>query len=305
LFEAAGDRLMAAETLVEEARAFYLLDDPRTLLRALQALHLCEHLHLNQPDLMLRILIHTGIVYYKYGDWAKAIEFGDRALECVRQDPNLRLLARTHTILAGCHLQLGNHSTAVDHARRAYALFCRSVDPTDMARAENNLGFTYVRVGRFPDAERHLTRALELIEQDPTSGAFLRADVLCGLAELHLARNELEAAEARLAQASEVAEQRDERAGQAYVTHLTARLRLLRGEFHAADAAFAGAVALFETLGRTNRLAECHSEHARALERQGRMEEAIDHMRAAYEAVTAGPSKLAAAMLADVDSGAS
>jgi tetratricopeptide (TPR) repeat protein len=137
--------------------------------------------------------------------------------------------------------------------------------------------------GELDAAGVHLTRALELCDERGLEH-WGRSYVLCSLAELHIARGELDKAERRLRETLEVAIEHDERRQQAMASRLFGRLHLKRGDEAAADRAFAEAITIFGQLDMPEQMRDCHIEYAEALQAQDKLEQSIVHWRAAAEA---------------------
>jgi len=283
LFHQVRDQRMIAEALAQEACALFLCDDPRTLSRAVQAVDACEALRPVPTALHVRTLIHLAACYNRWEDPQRAVEAYERALDIARSEPNIRYLAMIHDGLGLTYQRLGRFSTALTHARRAHALYNGTMDVTDLVRAEHNLGFLLLRQGELDAAAAHLEQSLTLCDERGLA-RFLRGRILCSLSELHIERGELEPAETRLREALRVADENGERLYQATARHLLGRLHLRRGRPAAANEAFAAAIGIFEELELAERLSECHGEYAEALGSQGRLEDAIEHWRAATAA---------------------
>jgi len=280
LFQQARDLWQVAEALDREACALFLVDDPRAVPLALEALDTCEHLDPPQPALLVRILVHLGSFHYRARRWPRAAECYRRALEVAAEVPGIRQLAMIHDGLGQSYQRLGQFGTAIDHIRRAYSLYQSTGEVADLARAEHNLGAVLMRQGELVAAEPHLSRALELCDVHGIDRQG-RGYVLCSLAELHLAKDQLDRASERASEALAVATSLNERGHQATANRVLARVHLRRGERAEAEAAFSLAMATLEDLGQIEALCDCRIEYAEALEAQGRMAEALEHWRSA------------------------
>lgn len=283
LFERLGDTFMVVHVLEQEAVAMFLLEDPRTLTRTLDALERCERLDPPAPTLRASILNVLGNVHMRSRDWTNAARFFELGLQASHGVVSLRQAARLHDGLSAARQQLGDFAGALRSAERAFALYSVDADTMALVRAENNLGYVLLRQGEVDAAAPHLHRALELCEEHGLQRR-CRAEVLNSLGELHLARREPELAQRYLLRALEVAGSLDERDAQATAWHLLGRTSLLEGDGDAADQAFATAVELLRQLRLTDPLRECAVEYADLLHRQGRLEESIVYWRIAAAA---------------------
>jgi tetratricopeptide (TPR) repeat protein len=281
-FEEIGDPLLLTEALDQEATALFLVGDPRALSRALEALERCERLRPPVPGLQVRILLHLGSIYYQQGDWRNAARFYEEGLEASAAAPNPRHIAMMHDGLSVAYQQMGDFPAALAEARRAFTLYAMDRDERSLVRIEANLGYLLLQQGEIEAAEVHLRRSLELCEQRGLE-RWGRAIVLCPLAEVHLARGELDRAEALLAEAHAIATAGGERQVAAMARRLQARVHRFRGDHDQADRSFQQAIALFAELELPEWQRECLMEYAQALQERGELERAIVHWRAAAE----------------------
>lgn len=275
LLELSDDRAQLADVLNQIACALFLRDDSRALAVAYQALDVSEQLPPEQTELTVRTLIVLGMIFHRMQDWSRAIKCYRRALDTMEASPGIRNLALIHDHLSMSYQRLGRFGEALEHARRATRLYGSSLDPTDLFRAEHNLGETLLRQGEVQAARPHLERALALAEERELEHQ-VRGFALLSMAELHLASHEIDRAEARLAEARQLVERLGERGHQAAAWRLQGRLHVRRGEPELADSAFATAVRMFTELERPADVLDVLGEHAAALRRQGRLEEALD-----------------------------
>ncbi|HLH68407.1 MAG TPA: tetratricopeptide repeat protein [Candidatus Dormibacteraeota bacterium] len=281
-FEEIGDPLLLTEALDQEATALFLLDDPRALPRAVEALERCERLRPPVPALQVRILLHLGSIHYQQGDWRRAARCYEEGLELSAAAPNPRHIAMMHDGLSVAYQQMGDFPAALAQARRAFALYAMDRDERSLVRIEANLGYLLLRQGELEAAEAHLRRSLELCEQRGLDH-WGRAIVLCPLAEVHIARGELDQAEALLKEAHAIAAAGGERQVEAMARRLQGRVHLRRGALEAADRSFQQAIAILGELERPEWQRECLMEYAQALQERGELERSIVYWRAAAE----------------------
>lgn len=299
LFERAGDSWMLAHALVQESIALFLVEDPRTLPRALTALERCEALEPVDQALHASILNLLGNVYMRAHDWRNAGRFFEMGLEASGSLVSLREVARLHDGLSLAKQRLGDFGAALRLSERAFALYANESDPTTVIRAENNLGYVLLRQGQLDAAAAHLHRALELCERHDVH-RLLRAHVLDSVAELHLARGEAGEAEILLRRAIEAATSMHEPHSEATARHLLARALLQLGDEEGSDRSFADAIGLLQQLSLPERLRDCAQEYAELLYRRGRLEESIAYWRIAVAAgadATAGSQESAVLLM--------
>ena len=275
LFDLSDDRSQLADVLNQLACALFLCDDSRALAVAYQALDVSEQLRPAQTELTVRTLIVLGMIFHRMQDWSRAIRCYRRALETMEGSPGIRNLALIHDHLSLSYQRVGRFADALHHARKAARLYGASPDPTDLFRAEHNLGESLLRQGEVQAARPHLERALALANERELQHQ-VRGFALLSMAELHLACDELDRAEARLDEAQQLVERLGERSHQATAWRLRGRLHALRGEPESADRAFDTAARMFTKLERPADVLDVLAEHAAALRRQGRLEKALD-----------------------------
>ena len=283
LFESIGDSWMSAHVHVQEGMAMFLVEDPRTLPRAMDALERCERLEPPDPALHATVLNLLGNACMRANDWRSAARFFDMGLRACEDVVSLRQAARLHDGLSAAMQRLGDFGAALRSAERASALYAADSDTLSMIRAENNLGYVLLRQGELAAAATHLYRALELCDEHGVQ-RLGRAVVLNSIGELELARGDARAAETFLRQSVDVAIDMHERYAEASARHLLARAHLLLGDEAAADASFAAAVDLLQQLQLPERLRECAADYADLLHRRGLLEDSIAYWRIAAAA---------------------
>jgi tetratricopeptide (TPR) repeat protein len=296
LFERIGDSWMAAHALLQEGLAMFLVEDPRTLPRALEALDRCELLQPTDPALTASVFNLLGSIHMRRHDWRAAVRFFEMGLQACANVVSLRQVARLHDGLSTAYQRLGDFGAAVHSAERASALYATETDQRGLIRAENNLGYVLLRQGELGAAAAHLHRALALCDQHDVHRRF-RSKILNSIAELHLARNEPERAEHYLLRALEVAAEFEERDSEATAHQLLARARLALGDGAGADRSYAVALDMLQQLRLPERLRDCAMEYADLLHRRGRLEDSIGYWRIAATAgldTTAGSQEAAA-----------
>lgn len=295
LYEQAGDRLMTVEALDQEMGALGLMADPGALSVGLRALDL--GLRLNPPPvgLLVHILQVVGGIYGQQQQWDMAAKHFELGLQLASDEPNLRDVAKLHSGLGAAYQALGKATLGVDHARRAQRLFRASGDPMSAFIGEHNLGETLLRNGDLAAAANHFERALKVCkEHDLRRNS--RCLSLCSLAEVHLERGELDAAQRLLDEALSLAGDLDERMNEANGLRLLGRLRASQNRVDSAGRFYTKAIKIYEALDMPRRVHDCHVEHAKVLRNTGRLEESIVHWEAAAAAVSGAGNRVEPAM---------
>jgi len=148
-----------------------------------------------------------------------------------------------------------------------------------MARAENNLGLVLVKQGDLEAAERHISGALAIFDQEQTEQG--KSHVLLSMGELYLHREAVAQAEDYITQALALAERLGESMTAALALQFLGRLAARAGDDARTDQVFTQAIALLTSLRATERLAECHAQYAEILGARGEKDLAIEHWRQA------------------------
>ncbi len=296
LFDDLGDEWMAVECMDWEAAA--LGEDPASLDLAREALERCRSLDPIPVGLEARLLTRIAAKHLQRHEWEEAIESYDAALEVSRSLRDLDRMARLHDGLSDAYRQLGNLEQANRHAQRAIALHSVARDRTMLARSENNLGVLLIEQGRFDEAAGHLHRALELCADLGIEGG--RSHVVLSLAELAIARGDGDDARSFLAEARALARRQSEALTLAFAHQLAGRLSAAEGDDQACDRDYRQALKLMAETRAGERLVQCHSEYAAALEKRGDLARAAEQYRLAVEA---GRARRSSADSADLTGG--
>jgi tetratricopeptide (TPR) repeat protein len=280
LFERLGDAWMVAHVLDQEAIALFLIEDPRTLTVALDALERCERLEPPAPSLRASVLNLLGNIHLRSNDWRNAARFFELGLTASEELVSLRVAARLNDGLSLARQRLGDFSGALQAAERASALYAVDTDVVGLIRAENNLGYVLLRQGKLDPAGTHLYRALELCDEHDLQ-RIGRAYVLNSIGELHLARREPGLACTHLLRSLEIAMSQGERNAEATARHLLGSAYLQLDDEESAHTYFTTAIDLLEQLDVPERLRACATEYAELLYARGRLVESIAYWRIA------------------------
>lgn len=280
LFERSGDAWMMAHVMDQEAVALFLVEDPRTLSRALEALERCERLQPPAPALRASILSVLGGIHLRSHDWRNAARFYEMGLEAREGLVSLRQTARLHDGLSVARQRLGDFGASLHSAERASALYAADTDVAGLIRAENNVGYVLLRQGELDAASAHLHRALDLCDEHEFERRG-RAHVLNSIGELHLARGEPGVARTYLLRSMDAAQSMGERDSEATARHLLGSACIQLDDEEAAHGWFTSAIELLAHLDLPERLRACSTEYAELLCRRGRVEESIPYWRIA------------------------
>lgn len=287
-FDQAGDVLMTAECLGNEASAAYLMEDPSAISLAQGALAMCRSLNPVPPATESRLLMVVANVHFANNDWQAAIDKYEQAIAAADVVHDLHRLSLIYSGLSTAYQELGQYEQAGRLAQRALNIHQTLNDQLSLARSENNLGLLLVRAGDLSGARLHLERSQRLFEEAGVEVG--KANVFLTQAELALAQHDLAKADQLAHEAIELAARLSESATIAEAHYWLAKVADARGDEHAIDAEFAAA---FEALGQEpgrGRGARYHAMYAEMLEARGDLAEANRQLKLALAAAPPGRS---------------
>ena len=291
-FERQEDEQSAVDALDWEASAFGLLEDPKAIVLANQALERCRKLDPRPRQIEARILGHLANMFVVAQSWALAISHYEAAVEAASSVKDLLLLAKMHHGLGVAYQRLRRPATARQHLDKAQALYSIESDLSGVYRLENDLGNLLLQEGQIDSAERHFLNALAGAEELRVNRRG-RGFILANLGEVNLKKGRLDEARRYLNQALEVGEVLGERIVLAEVAVLFGRLEEMLGNARSADGHFLEAIGILNGLDMPNRLRDCHMEYAQVLEYRRDLHAAIRHLRLAAEVGQGAPARIA------------
>ena len=281
-FEQLGDNWMVVETLDWESSAMGLVEDPRAIPIALEALERCRKLEPRPAPTEARILGHIAGMYVTGHSWSQAMRYYEEAVEAAGNVKDLLQLAKMHHGIATVYQRMEQPAKARHHFDKALALYSIESDLSAVYRVENDLGELLLRQGLLDSAETHLRTALvgssELGIDRRGSGY-----ILGNLGEVSLKKGRLDQARRYLDQAMATGEQTGEQLVVANVHALRAQLEEKQGNTRQADKLFRAALRVLLALEMPDRVREFHMLHARVLEARGDWRAASKHWKAAAQ----------------------
>lgn len=281
-FEELGDELMAVEALDWEASAMGLVEDPRAIHRALEALERCRRLKPRPAPTEARILGHIAGMHVCAHSWAQAMRYYEAALEAAGAVKDILQLAKMHHGLGTVYQRMNQAARARHHLDKSLALYSIESDLSAVYRVENDIGELLMREGKLESAEAHLRKAL--VGSDELGiGRKGRGYIVSNLAELCLKEGKLDQAATYLRQAFDVGESTGEQLVIANAHMVSGDLAEAVGDRELADQHFRTALGIFERLEMPDRLRESHMRFAEVLEARADVASAARQWRAAAE----------------------
>ncbi len=281
-FERQQDEWLAVDTLDWEASALGLLEDPRAIAMANQALERCRKLDPRPPQLEARILGHIAGMYVVARSWNLAISHYEAAVGAASAIKDLLQMAKMHHGLGAAYQRLQQSTKARQHFDKALALYSIESELSAVYRVENDLGDLLLQEGQIDSAEQHFLKALAGADELHI-GRRGRGYILANLGDVSLRKGRLDDARRYLQLAAEASEATGERIVRGNVEVLSAQLEERHGNGHGADDHFLKAITIFGELEMPNRLRDCHMAYAKLLEDRGDVAAAARHWRLAAE----------------------
>jgi tetratricopeptide (TPR) repeat protein len=275
-----GLEWLAVDALDWEACAWSLLEDPRAIPMANQALERCRKLEPRPQQIEARILGHIAGMYVTAESWSLAISYYEAAVEASSAIKDLLQLAKMHHGLGMAYQQMQQATRARKHFDHALALYSIESDQSAVYRVENDLGLLLMQEGNLDSAEQHLMKALagvEALNIDRRGRGF----VLANLGEVNLKKGRLDEARHYLEFAAEVGQAASERIVLAEANRHLGQLQERLGDINAANDHFLEAINILSELGMPDRLRNCHMDYAQVLDDRGDVRASSRHWRAA------------------------
>ncbi|WP_435608229.1 BTAD domain-containing putative transcriptional regulator [Streptomyces sp. C10-9-1] len=113
-------------------------------------------------------------------------------LQAARAAGDRRAEARARTSLTNVHLVAGRYDLADEEAAQARVLAAAAGDPVPVYWSDNDRGIIAFNQGRYPEAEEHLSHAIEGSRADGNRPG--EASALCNLSRIHLSLGRTEEA---------------------------------------------------------------------------------------------------------------
>lgn len=282
-----ADRVARAYTILGQARRV-TADYPRSLAASQEALEWLERAGIDRGRGQCLILI--GHVYLDLGDYAKALEYIDRARRYVGDPPDMHLLAQCLHCDAMVQAQLSDFEAAAQAYEGALALRRASGDEAGMATTLNSLGVLHLRMAQAPmsagpEARKHFDRALGKFEEARTLAERVGDRRLIMLIDGNIAGalgglGRLDEALARCVAQLDAARAIRDRQNEALILRNLGENHRLRGDYDRSLASLSESLAIATEVGAKARQRVAHEELAKTCEAMGDMGRALTHFKA-------------------------
>jgi tetratricopeptide (TPR) repeat protein len=295
-YERTGDLLMVAECLGNEAQAAFLMEDPSSVQIAQGALATVRSMKPVPRLTEARLLGVLGHALVHDHQWEPAIKSYEEAIAAADVVQDLQTLSLFYSGLSLSYESTGQLERAGHYAQRALTIHQTLNDRLSLARSENNLGLLVLHGGNPAAAEPHIERALRLFEEVGAESG--KSHVLLSMAELALAKHQLDRAQHLAAEALELAARLGESATEAEAHFWFAQIAQARGDAQAADVEFAAALRDLDMAGGPERMARYRAAYAEILESRGDLAGANQQLKLALAELGAGTAAAAMTRIA-------
>jgi len=268
-----------------------LMEDPRAILLAGEALIRCRRLDPKPPQTEARILGHIANMYVVAHAWGEGVRFYEAAVEAAGSVKDLLQLAKMHHGMGLAYQRMQQPVKARQQFDKAHALYSIESDLTAIYRLENDLGDLLLQQGHLDSAEERFRAALAgstALQMDRRGRGF----ILANLGDVSLRRGQLEQARQQLIEALGIGSAVGEHVVVANAHTLLGQLEAQQGDLELAREHFDSAIRALEPLDMPDRLRDCHIACAELLYEHGDIESAALHWKAAAEIGRVGAASL-------------
>jgi tetratricopeptide (TPR) repeat protein len=176
------------------------------------------------------ILTTLAITHSHMAHFDKGLEYNFQALEFWREQKNSKQIAEVLLNIGFIHYKVENHDKAIDYFYQSLSI--SESDKTLAALAQlsySNIGMANISKGNLRDAERWLSKSMELCEPDCRPSLLVTSEYGLGYVALH--ENNLVVAEYHFKRSLEIALQIDDHRFEAENLIMLAKIGRLMGEY--------------------------------------------------------------------------
>jgi tetratricopeptide (TPR) repeat protein len=288
----AGDRvgwpLLMAELYDRLGSALYLQRRPNDAGRYWdRALSAYEDAGLADPVLKARVLGHRANLHYVAGQPGEAVLGYEAAIAAAGHVLDMQSLGGIYEGLALSLQRIGQFGRALDYAQRSLRLFQTLHDVRMTAQLRNNMAEILLEQKRPQDAKQLFLEGAD--ELTRVGDQELLPHLLAGAAEAELELDDLETAEAKIAEALTAASRSRDPLAKLSAQRIAGRIAHARGRTGEAHAHFEAALEIADAVGSPTSKSKIYYDYAQILEADGDAFHAIARYRQAYENRSAAP----------------
>lgn len=257
---------LAAEALEYHACALYLMQDPRAVGVARDALVRYRDQADRSPAVEARMLEHLGTFHLQRNQCEDAIACYREALQVSGALLDLARLANIYHGLAEACRRAGQVRQGLDYMERAISFYrseqdVRGAVTDNLARAENDYGVQLMGVGRLERAGEMIQAALvHFAEAGVEAG---RVHPLLSMGELELLRGDLDAATDWTCEGIDLAERQGAVVSLAWGYQQLGEVFALKGHVRRCEAAFSRALEILDAAALPERRHEALARYRR------------------------------------------
>lgn len=238
-----------------------------------------------------RIYMGKGLVNWRLGDHAMALEHLFKSLELIRNTDNESYEGDVLSNIGMVYGVTGEYQAAKEVYKQTLWICENNDHAVGRGLALNNLAMVCAEAGEYDEALNHARRSLQIARQSEHSGLETNALDTVGIAYMGLGQFDEALAhfKSSASLAAELGDRHDELAAWMHLGQLFARKASTNGEETAKSAhlALQRALALAMELGDKEQIRNCHQELARLFKARGDYQRALDHYEKYHEADSA------------------
>ena len=117
-------------------------------------------------DHLSRFYSNTGISFNQLGQTDSALFYYNKALEIAEEKNDQRRMSRELENIAIIHMEAGDYRKALEYFTEAISIYKQiNIEPLKLCFINQNIGYTYLRMGKYEEAYPYLKKGLQLAEQ--------------------------------------------------------------------------------------------------------------------------------------------
>ncbi|HID55855.1 TPA: tetratricopeptide repeat protein [Candidatus Poribacteria bacterium] len=209
-----------------------------------------------------RIYNAIGELHFSRGDFPRAMETFSRVIELVEGTENYDVLSNAYRYLGNCYQRLGQLDKSLEFYQSGMRIAERINDIMHLSQYYNNLGILYSAIGKLDEAVEYLLKSYREKEKIGYADGLLVT--LQNLAVVHQNKGDIDGAIRYVIQAGQIAERAgaEKRAADAYIA--IGALISLKGRYDEAIEHYKKAAEVFERIGARPELGQSYGNIADA-----------------------------------------
>ena len=219
------------------------------------------------------LLGNLGMVYWKNGQWDRAIAIYKQLLEIFEQNGDTNALAQTYGNLGMLYTDKNDWDRAIKMLERGLEIFTRVGNLDEIAKACGNLGTLYLRKNEWNQAIETYERGLEIFKQVSDQHGIAKTQGGLGLA--YLQKGELNQAIEMMERSLEILEDIGDTPGAGETLAYLGYAYLQMGDWRQSIVKYEQALKILEGVGSIHEIAEILNNLGSIYWQKGKVDQAI------------------------------